>query len=247
MKIARLFITMILLLSLVLGMSGCAFFNRDMYVINLHFDTELPGYSKIEILKREGRESLSDPRVLTLQFTMEVFPGPIIAEAQLSYAERNPTISKLEWFSLEGAAYDTLVSTVQDCLETRAGSPNYFYDKLAFVLKYWVDKKLIKLDDIGDTEARKQVDNLINTWDTIPYEIKNTPLIDVTQRYKYDLHPEVPENEKYIAYGLRADGTISAYLTASKGELPVDPRKEAFIGIQAPGQNTISPDFTYFP
>jgi hypothetical protein len=199
--------TLFVLLVSILGLSGCHL--SDDAIINGAFEPEYPGYSDIKVLNRAGENTGISPRVLTLQVTIESYPDSVVCEGELVHFRGDPSYREMRWYSLESIGHWLLVEEARYHLKY-AVYP-YRSEPVALLLKRWIEKGFIKLDDITNPGMRRQVDYFMDPAN-VPTHFNNAGLFDTTNMQTYDLAPELPDNEKVPIYILRNDGIVELYL-----------------------------------
>jgi hypothetical protein len=217
MKRFSVLIVLFVLLASTLGLSGCLVGLScggvsDKDLINKMSDPQYPGYSDIKVLKRAGEGTGISPRVLTLQVTMESYPDSVVCEGELVYFHSDPSYREMRWYTLEGIGHWLLVEEARYQLKYD-GYP-YWPEPVALVLKRWIEKGFINIDDITNPGMRRQIDYFMDPAD-VPTHFNNAGLFDTTSMQTYDLAPELPDSEKTPVYILRYDnGIVELYLVA---------------------------------
>ncbi len=191
----------------------------NKYLIGKVLDQSLPGYTKIDVLDRRGAGNIKDPLILTLAVALDSYPDAVMCQGQITYFFGDPYYLEFQWSDLECTGQDWLIQRARYWLQKRDG-PEWKQcqvERVAFILKHWVEKELITLDDIHNTEIRTMAGNLLQQ-NTDGSEFFSVPIVKLA--HVYDLVPDWPEDKKVPTYHLHCNGDVDLYLAeslASKG------------------------------
>jgi len=210
MKRFSVLIVLFVLLASILGSTGCG--ASDEALIKGEFDLEYPGYSDIKVLNRAGEGTGISPMILTLQVTMESYPDSVVCEGELFYFHSDPSYREMRWYTLEAIGHWLLVEKARYHLKY-AVYPYDWPEPVALLLKRWIEKGFINIDDITNPGMRRQIDYFMDPAN-VPTHFNNAGLFDTTNMQTYDLAPELPDSEKTPVYLLRNDGIVELYLVA---------------------------------
>jgi len=196
---------------------------QDERFINSMYNREdrpkYPGYSAIEVLKREGEGTGRNPRVLTVRVTLESYPDDIVCEGEFRYFRGDPAFARTDWYSLEGVIHKRIVGKARWYLENDSGPVTCQNKLVLLVLKRWIDEGLIELDDIADARVIKSVVNLLENPVDLPEYFTDAGFLNLTKIQVRDLAPELPDNEKTLVYVLRSNGILESYLKDQSVEI----------------------------
>ncbi len=205
-----------------LGFFGAIFMPSDEQLVNRFFPSDLPGYKKIEILTQEGKGlSWQDIRLLTIRATLDIAPEPATCQGQIYYFMGDPGLSGVHWFSLDCMGQTGLIGRANSYIlyKEQGVLPWCPDDNSAILLKYWLDKKKIRLDAIQNPIMRNRVKDLIDgTGSPFGAGATGTSLFGPSKTGIKDLAPELPEDRKVTYYVLRCDGTLDLVLLKSNSQ-----------------------------
>ena len=176
----------------------------DRQLIQSQLERRPPGYSSIEILDRQGDGTPENPRVLTIQVTMNSYPNSVVCEGELVFFYNDPSYLEIEWYTLEGVGHSLLVQWASQSLKYWGPQE----EMVSLLLKRWIDNGLIELDDIMSESVRLQVKSWIEDPASEPAYNYDAGLFDTTQIQTYDLAPELPDDQKVPIYILLSDEYI---------------------------------------
>lgn len=203
----------LLLVAALLGLFW--YFSRlpsDRQLITEQFDSQIPGYSRIEILQRTGEHTIRNPRILVVEVVIESYPESVTCQGEIHYFRADPSYREFGWYNWECVGHWILVERARSALRSGEGpSPCQAQIKdTALVLERWVENGWVSVDQIHRSEIRRQVERLLE-GDVLPM---NEPimLFDVSEAQVHDLVPELLEQEKVPTYVLRCDGTLELFL-----------------------------------
>jgi hypothetical protein len=117
----------------------------------------------------------------------------------------------MRWYTLEAFGHCSLVQQARYELKGPGGTQ--WPEPVALLLKRWIEKGFINIDDIATPGMRRQVDYFMDPAN-VPTHFNNAGLFDTTNMQTYDLAPELPDSEKTPVYLLRNDGIVESYLIA---------------------------------
>ncbi len=189
--------------------------DSDNELIQSEFKRWSPGYSSIKVLNREGDGTGANPRVLTIQATINSYPDSVVCEGELVFFHSDPSYLKMGWYTLEGIGHALLVQWASSRLKDSARSaPSPYQPELvSLLLKRWIDSGLIKLDDIKNRRIHDRVKSWVENLGSEPtYDYKDAGLFDTSQVQTYDLAPELQDDQKVPIYILLSDGVVELYL-----------------------------------
>jgi Na+-transporting methylmalonyl-CoA/oxaloacetate decarboxylase gamma subunit len=205
----------LLLLALLLGVIW--YYSRppsDRDLVNSYFDSQLPGYSHIEILERTGAHSLSDPRRVVFTVDIESYPEAVTCQGEIQNVLAGPSLSEVNWSSWECAGHYLLVEHTRGALQSGTGPPpcGDRIEDMALVLYRWIDNGWTDVHQIVEPHVERRVKRLFNGEVSLSENL--ITLTSASELEVHDLAPEVPEHEKVPTYVLRCDGTLELYLRA---------------------------------
>jgi len=189
----------------------------DKSIIKSAFDPELPGYSDIKILSREGDGTVDNPRILKFQVTIECYPSPVVCDGKLKFVWGDPCRLEKSWSTLEGAGLYLLVHWARNpIIDVSKYNTYYYYNQpqhVSLMLKHWIDSKFIKIEDILDSRMYKLVNEMIINPASVPAGLTNIGLFNLSNITTTDLVPDLSAEKKVPVYILRRNGVIDLYLT----------------------------------
>lgn len=206
---ARILITLCVVsicISCLIGCASCGIGGvpTDNQLIETEFGRWSPGYSSIEILDRKGDGTADNPRILTIQATINSYPDSVVCEGELVFFHSDPSYLDMRWYTLEGVGHALLVQWASQSLKDSFPQR----EPVSLVLKCWVDNGLIELDDIVDEFVRQQVESWIENPASQPNYNYNAGLFDTNQIRTFDLAPELSDDQKVPIYILLSDDDI---------------------------------------
>jgi len=180
----------------------------DNQLIDDHFDQKLPGFTTITILDRQGKGSGGDPRILTLQVSLNTGRKPELCEGKLMFFISDPSFLSINWNTLHCTLQVLLVRMAQTAIK---GSPNTtcHQEKVASLLTYWVQNHEISIDKIMNQTINSLVKNSLRENKPITDPIH---LLDISKMRTKDLDPSLSDEQKIAQYRLNCDGTLDQYL-----------------------------------
>ncbi len=195
----------------IICLAGCIT-PSDNALIKTEFDRWSPGYSSIEVLRRQGEGTPSNPRILTIQATINSYPHDVVCEGELVFFHSDPSYLQMRWYTLEGIGHAYFVQLGSTMLKRTVRYVPGRHELLSLLLKRWVENDLINLDDIESRQTR----DIVKSWIENPagqpiYEYRDAGLFDTRQIKTYDLAPELPDDQKVPIHILLDNGLVELY------------------------------------
>jgi len=206
----------IIFLALMAALLGVFWYFRcplsDRQIVKAQFDSELPGYSSVKILKSVGTgKNIADPKVLNLEVVMESYAGPVTCQGKIRYFQADPSFRELGWYDWTCINHWVLIEDARKALRLSAGPApcQAHIETTALILKRWMEKGWVEADHIPTDAMRMQVMRLLDTDTAMAVPGR---LFNISEAEVYDLVPELPEAEKAPTYVLRCDGMLELFL-----------------------------------
>jgi hypothetical protein len=182
----------------------------DNLLITGEFDRWSPGYSDIKILSRKGDSTSNNPRILTIQTTINSYPKSVVCEGELVFFKSDPSYRQMRWYDLESIGHALLVQWGSQALDPRFPIEAELVELL---IKRWVENDLVKLDSIKNKQIYDKVKSWIDNPASMPtYSYRNAGVFDTSKIQTYDLSPDLSTDLKVPIYLLKPDGTVELYL-----------------------------------